>query len=228
MARAELSRPAIVDRALDVADAEGLEAVTIRRLATELGVTPMALYWHVKNKDELLDAMGDALFESIDVAAYDTADGAGWTDDLAATVRALVDAFRRHPTCTDLAFRRVLACDAGRRLSEHVLGVLRSAGFSPRQTADIATHALQTAIMLVSGEPGAEPGTTAEEASARLAQKRAALHALPAERYPFIREMAEDLLQCDDMAGYYDFGIALFVSGARATLAERVPAQSRA
>ncbi len=58
----ELSREAIVDRAIAIADVEGLEAVSIRRLGQQFGVTPMALYWHVQNKDELLAAMGDRIF----------------------------------------------------------------------------------------------------------------------------------------------------------------------
>ena len=56
---APLSREAMIDHALDVADTDGLAAVSIRRIAQDFGVTPMALYWHVKNKDELLAAMGD-------------------------------------------------------------------------------------------------------------------------------------------------------------------------
>jgi hypothetical protein len=74
--------------------------------------------------------------------------------------------------------------------------------------------------MLVSAEPGAEPGYSAEETSARLAEKRAAVAQLPAEDYPYIREMAADLFGCDDPEGFYDFNVHLFVSGARATLAE--------
>src|SRR5215469_5319588 len=54
MDRVRLSRAAVVERALALSDADGLEAVTIRRLATELGVSPMALYWHFRTKDELL------------------------------------------------------------------------------------------------------------------------------------------------------------------------------
>src|SRR5215467_7003154 len=50
--RTRLSRSAVVDRALALADREGLDALTIRRLATELGVTPMALYWHFRSKEE--------------------------------------------------------------------------------------------------------------------------------------------------------------------------------
>ena len=61
----ELTRDAVIGVALSIADSEGLENVTIRRLAQHFSVTPMALYWHVKNKEELLDAMGDKVFEGL-------------------------------------------------------------------------------------------------------------------------------------------------------------------
>src|SRR5947208_254282 len=54
--RSDLNRHAIVQRALTLMDTEGADAITIRRIAQEFGVTPMALYWHVANKDELLAA----------------------------------------------------------------------------------------------------------------------------------------------------------------------------
>ena len=53
----ELTRESVIEVALTLADADGLDSVTIRRLAQHFSVTPMALYWHVKNKDELLQAM---------------------------------------------------------------------------------------------------------------------------------------------------------------------------
>nr|BFE84159.1 hypothetical protein GCM10020093_067600 [Planobispora longispora] len=59
----KLTREAVVERALQIGDAEGLAAVTIRRLAQELGVTPMALYWHFKNKEQLTVGMADHLIE---------------------------------------------------------------------------------------------------------------------------------------------------------------------
>jgi TetR/AcrR family tetracycline transcriptional repressor len=217
-AKDNLSRAAVIDRALELADAEGLEAVTIRRLGQEFGVTPMALYWHVKNKEELLDGMGDRIFQLL---RLDYADDGPWDGQLRAVVSALVEALRVHPTCVELTYRRVFACSEGQRIAEHTLGLLRQAGFSVRQAADIATHALQTAVMLVSAEPGAEPGRTEEERAVALAGKRAVLTALPAERFPYIREAADDLLQCEDMQVYYDFGIDLFVTGARATLGDR-------
>src|SRR4249920_226372 len=66
---APLSRSAVVDHALAVADADGPAAVSIRRIAQDFGVTPMALYWHVKNKDELLAAMGDRIVEGVELPA---------------------------------------------------------------------------------------------------------------------------------------------------------------
>jgi TetR/AcrR family transcriptional regulator, tetracycline repressor protein len=223
--KSDLSRDAIVDRALEIADAETLDAVTIRRLGQEFGVTPMALYWHVKNKDELLDAMGDALFADLD---YDAGADAAWDEQLAAVVRALIAALRRHPGSRELAYRRVMACRPGLQLAEHTLRLLRRAGFDRRQTADIATHALQTAVMLVSSEPGAEPGYSADEAAERLAVKRAAIERLPAADYPYIREMAADMFGCDDPEDFYDFNVRLFVAGARSTLGDVEAAQSRA
>src|ERR671910_3677181 len=66
--RVTLTPRAVVEGALALADAEGLEAVTIRRLAKELGVTPMALYWHFRSKDELLESMAASIFEEIDLS----------------------------------------------------------------------------------------------------------------------------------------------------------------
>jgi AcrR family transcriptional regulator len=65
--RTTLTPRAVVEGALALADAEGLEAVTIRRLAKRLGVTPMALYWHFHSKDELLEGVAASIFEEVDL-----------------------------------------------------------------------------------------------------------------------------------------------------------------
>ena len=64
--RSRLSKATVVERALALADADGLDALTIRRLAQELGVTPMALYWHFRSKEELLAGLGDQIWGEID------------------------------------------------------------------------------------------------------------------------------------------------------------------
>jgi AcrR family transcriptional regulator len=217
ISKTDLNRDAIVDRALAIADDEGIDAITIRRISKEFGVTPMALYWHVANKDELLDAMGDRIFASVQLSADD--ETVPWDDRLREIVAALVGAFRQHPTCTELVYRRIFASPDGREIAERTLRLLRRAGFGQRETADIGTYALQTAVMLVSADPCAEVGRTEEAVAAELDEKRAALGQLPADDYPFVREMAEDLLHCNDLDAYYRLGVDLFVSGAREQLA---------
>ncbi|MGS0688806.1 TetR/AcrR family transcriptional regulator [Nakamurella sp. GG22] len=212
-----LSRDAVVDHALALADVDGPAAVSIRRIAQDFGVTPMALYWHVKNKDELLAAMGDRILESVDLPEAEP--GAG-LEELHVLLTALVAALHRHPGCTALAQQRVLVCDRGRVLAERSLDILRRNGFGVRQSADLSRAALQTAIMLVSGRPGAETSTPQDERAAVLAQKRAALVGLPADRFPHLVECADALTECDDEAAYYGAGIDLFMAGVT-TLADR-------
>src|SRR5919201_4012821 len=134
--KADLSRGAIIERALAIADEEGLEAVTIRRIAQEFGVTPMALYWHVPNKDELLAAMGGSFYVGLFEAA--AAASGSWDRQLRTIVDCLIDALRVHPASAALAMQRALACDDGRKLAEHTLDLLRNAGFTVAQAADVA------------------------------------------------------------------------------------------
>lgn len=209
-AKEELSRDAVVDRALAIADVEGLDAVTIRRLATEFGVTPMALYWHVSNKDELLAAMGDRLFSDIDV---DSLMSSGpWQQQLRRIAAALVHALRAHPAAAMLGAQRVLFSETGCELAERALQLLVKAGFDVGTACDIASYAMQTAVMLVAQRPG-DPTSPADERDSLTAAKRAAIAQLPRDRFPLLVESADELTSCDDEEGYYRFGIDLFIAG---------------
>jgi TetR/AcrR family transcriptional regulator, tetracycline repressor protein len=207
--RTELTRVAIIDRALAIADVEGSDAITIRRLAHEFDVTPMALYWHVKNKDELLAAMGDRFYEELPPLD----ESGSWSDRLRAVMHALVASLRHHPGSAHLAAHRVLAHEAGQQLTESTLGMLRGAGFSVNQATDVARSALQSAVMLVTQMAGAEVAVAADEREAVLQAKRAAITALPPDRYPNLLACAEALTGCDDEDAYYDFGVDLFMAG---------------
>lgn len=207
-AKADLSREAIVERALAIADTEGLAAVTVRRIAVDFGVTPMALYWHVRNKDELLAAMGDQFFEGLSVPPVED-----WLDELRAIMAVLVESLRRHPAAAPLAAQRVMSCQPGLELAERTMGLLRRVGFSVVQTSDIARTAMQTAVMLVTSEAGSELDVPAEQREAHMLAKRAALAALPDEKFPNVRECLDALTDCDDEQAYYDFGVDLFVGG---------------
>lgn len=114
--RPPLDRERVVRTAVAFADVHGLDALTMRRLSAELGVVPMALYKHVADKDDLVDAMIDAV-----VASYPSPGGAGWKSRVRERVltaregllrhpwlRAAIES-RRAPTPTVLAHQNVLA-----------------------------------------------------------------------------------------------------------------------
>ena len=97
--RTRLTKQAVVDRALALGDAEGLEALTIRRIATELGVTPMALYWHFRNKEELLAGLGDQVWSELDT---DVDPDAPWDLQLRGLLESLLHVLRAHPCASQL------------------------------------------------------------------------------------------------------------------------------
>lgn len=168
--------------------------------------------------------MGDALFADIAVSSDSSLP---WADQLRRYVEALVDALRAHPGAVYLAFGRILLNEPGRDLAEAVFDLLRTAGFSISEAAGIGTHALRTAVTLVADEPGRAFGETDEQREATRAHKREQMAALPADRYPRLREVSEDLLACDDEDGYYRLGVDLYVNGV-AQLASATTAKSTA
>ena len=89
----------MVEQALALGDAEGLEALTMRRLAQELGVTTMALYWHFRNKDELLAGLAERIWSEIDT---DIDPGADWPQQLRGLLESLVRVLRSHPCASQL------------------------------------------------------------------------------------------------------------------------------
>src|SRR5262249_49992247 len=126
---ARLDRETVVDAAFALADDQGLEALTLRRVAARLGVTPMALYRHVDSKEALLDEVTERLYELL--ALPDV--GTEWWDALAEIARSARSVLLAHPWAAPL-FARPLAGPHARALDEALQGALRGAGFS---TADV-------------------------------------------------------------------------------------------
>ncbi len=210
--RERLSREAVIAGALALADREGLAAVTIRRLAGEAGVTPMALYWHVKDKDELLDGMGQQLFAEV---ALPPSHGEPWDVELRAVLTALLVALRRHPAAAGLAMTTVLTSDAGLVVAERALGLLCAAGLGAQEAAETGQLLLASMVTMVTAQPG-DPG--AEETAAARRHKRALLGALEPGRFPYVVRLAEHLTHCD--TGEYDGrGVDVLVSGIVARVA---------
>lgn len=207
-----LTKSAVVDRALQLADSSGLEALTIRKLAADLGVTPMALYWHFRSKEELFDGLAERLWSEIDTTVDPAAP---WAAQLRGLLESLVAVLRAHPAAPLVLQQHKRQNEQAMRVAETALEILRGAGFDPEHASAIARLGLQTGIMLVMSEPGAEmlPG---EDRAELQRVKQVQLATLPAARYPRLVECAVPMTACDDPEFHYEFGISLFIAGVQA------------
>ncbi len=129
--RVRLSRDRIIQAAMAQADVEGLEAVSMRKLAEDLGSAPMALYRHVSNKDDLIDGMVDAVFGEIERPDQ----AAGWRAAMRQRATSLLAALVRHRWAVGLMESRRNAGPASLGHHDAVIGCLRGAGFSVAMAA---------------------------------------------------------------------------------------------
>jgi AcrR family transcriptional regulator len=190
--RVPLSRERVLRGAVAVADAAGIGALTMRSLATELGVKPMSLYHYVAGKDEILDGIVDLVFSEIELPA---ADG-DWRSQMRRRATSARLALRRHPWAIGLMESRANPGPATLRHHDATLGTLRTAGFSVAMTAHayalldsyIYGFALQEAALPFNSE------TVTEAAEA--------IMGVFAGEYPHLTEMAAEHI----LRPGYDFG----------------------
>jgi AcrR family transcriptional regulator len=211
-----LSREAILDRALAVADAEGIDAVSVRRLARELGVTPMALYWHFDDKRALLHALGDRLLGGLDLTVDERVP---WAEQLRTFLVSFTAVLRAHPSAAVLiGTLPTSASENALSATEVVLDILRRAGFAPEEAAHITTQIVRTTTSMVIAElhevpaPG-EPAVSTEA--------EAYFRALPPERFPRVIEAAGPLSAPEEPETFYDLVIELVLAGIEAVAASR-------
>ena len=222
--RRQLTPDTVVGRALVLADSGGLEKVTIRRLANDLGVTPMALYWHFRNKGELLDAMVGRIFADVDPTLSDSA---AWGEQFRALMQSLAAALRARPGVAPLFATRTNSSESSLRFTEVALDVLRRGGFSPTEATQVSRHALSTIVNLVVGEPGfIAPEQSGELLGARR-RARLYLEALPPDRYPRLIEAAVPLSDPEDPEAYYEFGLDLLLAGVEEMAARKKRGSNR-
>ncbi|GIF03707.1 TetR/AcrR family transcriptional regulator [Actinoplanes siamensis] len=213
-----LSKATVAERALRLADEEGLDAITIRRLAKELGVTPMALYWHFKNKEELLLGVVDHVLS--DVRA-DRSAGDPWQKQLRAILETVIGVMRAHPCLPDLMHSAdKMQTPSFIRATNDTLALLADAGFGLDEAYWIATYLLNGAIGAVAGQPGCPPGVPPEQAAEWRRQKRVQLECLPADKFPMMVEFATTYQQAPDVERYFAFSVDLLMSGVE-TMASR-------
>ncbi|MEU9099072.1 TetR/AcrR family transcriptional regulator [Streptomyces sp. NPDC048361] len=132
-----LSTDRIVAAASALVDAEGLAAVSTRRLAAELGVSGPSLYNHFRTKDEILEAVADATSAQVDLSMFDEDDGRDWRSalhDWAVAYRAVLT---RHPHIVPVLAQGPGRRPAGLRLADAVFGAMVAAGWPPAQATRI-------------------------------------------------------------------------------------------
>ncbi|MGW7137320.1 TetR/AcrR family transcriptional regulator [Streptomyces xanthophaeus] len=142
-----LSRALIVEAAGALVDAEGLEAVSTRRLAAALGVSGPSLYNHFRTKDEILDAVADSVSERVDLSMFEllTPSGTGngnegggdWRTALHDWAHSYRDALSDHPNIVPVLARGPGRRPAGLRVADAVFGAMTAAGWPPAQATRI-------------------------------------------------------------------------------------------
>lgn len=180
--RVPLSRARVLQGALDVADAGGIGSLTIRSLARELGVKPMAVYHHVANKEQILDGIVDLVFREIELPSP----GGDWRAEMrrrAISARAVLN---RHPWAIGLLQTRTIPGPAALRHHDAVIGTLRAAGFSVEMTAH-AYALLDSYTYGFAVQEAALPFKGLESVAEVTAPQP---HPAPADEYPHLIEMA--------------------------------------
>lgn len=177
--RRRLTRPQVLAEALDLIDEEGVDALTMRTLADRLGVVPMALYRHVRNKDDLMEGVLDQAVASVDLPDA----GLLWRDGLTGLARSIRTTMLRHPAVSARVIDRPSLGPASLSIGEYGLGVLRRAGFAD----DVAELSLNAVLVYTLGFVALEvprlPGSTGHDSLA--AQSSAAtLESLPPDEFP--------------------------------------------
>src|SRR3954447_10985618 len=208
-----LGAEAIVAAGIAVADAEGLAALSMRRVAAELDAAPMSLYRHVRDKDELLLRMMDAAISELALPDPPS----DWREGLDIAARALWAGFRRHPWLpAALSLTRPQLLPGALAYSEWVLGVLTQAGWDPLTT--FTTHL--TVFTFVRGlAMNLEMEAEAEEASGLtddqwMASQEQALEALVGDgRHPHFAGVLRGMDFDMDLDALFEFGLQRLLMG---------------
>ena len=205
--RVPLTRERVLQAAVAVADESGIESLTMRRLAKRLEVKPMSLYYHVANKDEILDGIVDIAFGEISLPRV----GAEWKPALRDRALSVRNVLREHPWATSLMQSRVNPGPALLRHHDAVIGCLREGGFS----VAMAAHAFSAMDAYVYGFALQEkelPFETPEEIAV-IAEM--ILQQMPADKYPHLAELTTDhILQPGyNYSDEFEFGLDLVLDG---------------
>jgi AcrR family transcriptional regulator len=201
-----LSKQRVVLEAVRLADREGVDALSMRRLAAALGAGAMSLYHYVANKDDLLDAMIDVVFAEIELPPEHT----DWQTAIRHRALSARQVLARHPWAITLMESRTTPGPANLRHREAVTACLRTAGF----TVAMATHANWLLDSYLYGH-ALQEATLPFDTADQLADLTQDLYLpqLPPDQFPYLNESATTLLATGyDPTTEFTFGLDLVLT----------------
>jgi AcrR family transcriptional regulator len=208
--RDPLTRDAIVQKAIQLLDQEGLDGLSMRRIAEELDTGAASLYWHIGSKDGLLDLIFDQILGEVEVPQPEPK---RWQEQLTEVARAIRAVILRHRDVVRISIGRIPMGPNALQVSEGLFGILRAGGI-PDQLAVTAQHLLFAIINGFTLDEATELGVEIEgprdEQAANAA--RAYIAELPPERFPNLIAVAQHF-HYEDSDQRFELLIHLFVDG---------------
>ena len=216
--RQPLGRDQIVRAAMHILDTEGLDALSMRRLGRELDAGATSLYWHVKDKDELLDLIVDATVAEVDLARDDPS--LPWRERAANVARDLRRVLVSHRGVSQIFGSRVTLGPNLLERFEQFVSIFRSAGFEGKALAlanqTVLNYASGFAVFEARGVSGPiTEGRTVEEVQAITGSM---LASLPPERFPTLLSILADMATITDDESF-EFGLGRLLDGLELELA---------
>jgi AcrR family transcriptional regulator len=210
-ARAPLSRDAIVEAALRVLDRDGYDGLSMRRVAEELGTGVASLYWHLANKEELLQLVLDRVIGEVDIPAPEPE---RWQEQLKEIAREWRRVYANHRDVARISQGRIPVGPNALMATEALLAILRSARL-PDQVSAHAVDLLALYMDAVAVEHGAGlPSPAGEDVPPHevVAMIRDYFASLPPERFPNLVALAEPLTTGGSDVRF-EFGLDLIIRG---------------
>jgi AcrR family transcriptional regulator len=209
MATRTLTPEDIAATALELVDRDGLEALSMRRLADELGVGTMTLYGYFRSKAELLDALMDA---SVTTSHVELPDDAPWRERITTLTHTMRAWLERHPGLVQIRMQQTMTRPRQVRVTEQVVRALLDAGLDKAEAA----RAFRVLFTYVFGSVAFSPTASADTARAEV---RAAMAALPPADYPLLSSMTDEAAAAVAGDEQFDYGLELILDGIEARAA---------
>lgn len=205
---AGLTRATVLAAALEIADAEGLGALSFRRLAAHFDVTPMALYRYVANKEALLDGLGDIVLSELELPEQ-----GDWDVQLRSVARSFRACLTSHPAAIPIFLSRPLFTPAATRTADAMLGILSRAGFAPEQAVLLYPHFARFLIALVMVENEGRADSPEDQSADKMRVAREAFETLSPDEYPHLVEAVPLLVRPNEPDTAFESGLALLIAG---------------